>query len=85
MEADLRSELVRRLRAAGCVFAEEEAQLLLDADAKRAGERLEALVRETLDRVEQHMPEVDLTAARRRLGWRQIPWQPSSPESGEAH
>lgn len=43
VEADSRSELTARLRAAGCVFAEEEAQLLLESTAD--GERLEALVR----------------------------------------
>lgn len=43
MTADRLSELASRLRAAGCVFAEEEAELLLDAEP--AGERLEALVR----------------------------------------
>jgi release factor glutamine methyltransferase len=35
-------ELVERLRAAGCVAAEEEAEMLLEA---AAGEELEALVR----------------------------------------
>ncbi len=52
MTSDLSSDLVSRLRAAGCVFAEDEARLLLDAaatpvelaamvDRRAAGEPLE--------------------------------------------
>jgi len=59
-------------------------EALFRADPRAAGEQLEALVRETLDRVEQHMPEVDLTSARRRLGWRQTPWQPWPEEAADA-
>ena len=58
---------------------------LFRADPCTAGEQLEQLIRETLDRVEHHMPEIDLTRARRRLGWRQTPWQPEPAESSEEH
>ncbi len=43
VETGSRSELTERLRAAGCVFAEEEARLLLESAPD--GERLEPLVR----------------------------------------
>ncbi|KAB8330095.1 hypothetical protein SD80_030175 [Scytonema tolypothrichoides VB-61278] len=36
---------------------------------------LEALVRETIEFVEIHMPRVDTSSAKRRLGWRQQPWK----------
>lgn len=36
---------------------------------------LERLVDETLALVEQHMPQIDTTAARRRIGWRRPPWR----------
>lgn len=36
---------------------------------------LEALVGETAALVEQHMPEVDTSKAKARLGWRQRPWE----------
>lgn len=47
---------------------------LFAAELSQSLNELEALVTETLDLVESHMPEVDTTAARRRLGWRQQPW-----------
>ena len=37
--------------------------------------QLEALVRETVELVETHMPQVDTLSARKRLGWRQQPWK----------
>lgn len=36
--------------------------------------QLEALVRETVALVETHMPQVDTSSAKLRLGWRQQPW-----------
>ena len=36
---------------------------------------LEALVRETVELVELHMPQVDTSTAKQRLGWRQQPWE----------
>lgn len=36
--------------------------------------QLEALVRETIELVEIHMPQIDTTSVRRKLGWRQQPW-----------
>lgn len=35
---------------------------------------LEALVRETVELVEIHMPQVNTDEAKRKLGWRQRPW-----------
>lgn len=37
--------------------------------------QLEALVRETVELVEIHIPQVDTSSAKRRLGWRQQPWE----------
>ncbi|MEM6520462.1 MAG: hypothetical protein AAF722_14155 [Cyanobacteria bacterium P01_C01_bin.70] len=37
--------------------------------------QLEALVLETVKLVEIHMPQVDTSSAKRRLGWRQQPWE----------
>lgn len=36
--------------------------------------QLEALVRETIQLVEIHMPQVNIALAKRKLGWRQKPW-----------
>ena len=49
---------------------------LFTLESQYAAELLESLVRETLDLVKIHMPEVDTTAAAKRLGWRQQPWTP---------
>jgi hypothetical protein len=56
----------------------ERLEALFRAEPRVAGGPLETLVRETLDRVEQHMPAIDLAGARRRLDWRQTPWQPET-------
>jgi hypothetical protein len=37
-------------------------------------DRLEALVRETVELVEFHMPQIDTSLAKQKLGWRQQPW-----------
>jgi hypothetical protein len=37
-------------------------------------DRLEALVRETVDLVDLHMPQIDTSLAKQTLGWRQQPW-----------
>lgn len=36
---------------------------------------LEVLVRETVELVEIHMPQVDTSSAKQKLGWRQQPWK----------
>ncbi|KAB8315518.1 hypothetical protein SD81_029440 [Tolypothrix campylonemoides VB511288] len=36
---------------------------------------LEALVQETVQLVEIHMPQIDTSSAKQKLGWRQQPWQ----------
>ncbi|MBW4621036.1 MAG: hypothetical protein KME17_16980 [Cyanosarcina radialis HA8281-LM2] len=42
--------------------------------------QLEALVRETIELVEIHMPQVDTSPVKQRLGWRQQPWEFSNEE-----
>ncbi len=37
--------------------------------------QLEALVSETIALIETHMPEVDTSKAKARIGWRQEPWE----------
>lgn len=47
---------------------------LFAADIATAAEQLEQLVSETIALVEQQMPQVDTTGAKRRIGWRQPAW-----------
>jgi hypothetical protein len=58
-------------------------EALFRAEPRAAGPMLEALVRGTLDCVEQQMPEVGTSGVRRLLGWRQAPWRPDAGETGE--
>ncbi len=44
-------------------------------EASVAVNQLEALVRETVELVEIHLPQVDTLSAKRKLGWRQQPWE----------
>ncbi|MBW4469744.1 MAG: nucleotidyltransferase domain-containing protein [Stenomitos rutilans HA7619-LM2] len=46
---------------------------LFDQDASVAINQLETLVRETVELVEFHMPQVDTLLTKRKLGWRQQP------------
>lgn len=55
----------------------ERIEGLVLGDPLGAGDSLAALVDETLGLVEQHMPQVDTTAARSRLTRRAQPWRPS--------
>ncbi|BAT55173.1 hypothetical protein NOS3756_41520 [Nostoc sp. NIES-3756] len=48
---------------------------LFHHQAPVAVNQLEALVRETVALVEIYMPQVDTSSAKRRLGWRQKPWE----------
>lgn len=57
----------------------ERIEALFQADHARGALELERLVAETVALVEAAMPEVDTTAARRRLGWRQQPWGAPAP------
>ncbi len=50
-------------------------QGLFNAPLEEALSALEQLVAETVALVEQHMPQIDTTAARRRIGWRAQPWR----------
>lgn len=49
---------------------------LFTADARDAAEGLEALVADTLDLIESHMPEVDASALRATIGRRHSAWGP---------
>lgn len=49
---------------------------LFQSEQQSALAELETLVAETVTLVETYMPTVDTTKAKRRLGWRQQPWQP---------
>jgi len=51
-------------------------EALFQSDMKSAVADLEKLVAETITLVENHMPTVDTTQAKRRIGWRQEPWTP---------
>lgn len=50
---------------------------LFQTDMQSALAELESLVAETVKLVETHLPHIDTTSAKRRLGWRQQPWQPA--------
>ncbi len=52
-------------------------ELLFAADRPTAIQQLEALTSETVALVEQHMPQVDTSRLRQRLGQRQAAWQPA--------
>lgn len=54
----------------------ERLESLFCADPHVAASQIEQLVQETLALVETYMPQVDTSSVRRRLGWRQQPWQP---------
>lgn len=47
---------------------------LFSAEPARAAAQTEPLVSETLALVEQHMPQIDTSQARARIGWRQKAW-----------
>jgi hypothetical protein len=49
---------------------------LFMGDVVQAALLTESLVKDTLDLVDQHMPQIDTTRARGRIGWRQQSWQP---------
>jgi predicted nucleotidyltransferase len=49
---------------------------LFRAEPHVAANQIEQLVRETLDLVDTYMPQVDTSSVRRKVGWRQQPWQP---------
>ncbi len=53
---------------------------LFHHEAPVAVNQLEALVRETVELVEIHMPQVDTSLAKRRLDWRQQPWELSKTD-----
>lgn len=53
---------------------------LFHNQAHLAVNQLEALVQETVELVEIHMPQVDTSSARRKLGWRPQPWKFSEIE-----
>jgi hypothetical protein len=48
--------------------------------ASVAVNELEALVRETVELVEVHMPQIDTASAKQKLGWRQQAWELSESD-----
>ena len=50
-------------------------EALFATDPAVAATQLEDLVRETIELVERHMPEIDTSAVKKRIGWRQQAWQ----------
>jgi predicted nucleotidyltransferase len=53
----------------------ERLESLFHHQAPVAVDQLEVLVRETIKLVEIHMPQVDTSSAKRKIGWRQQPWK----------
>lgn len=51
---------------------------LFTNEVETASKELEQLVKETADLVDLHMPEVDTSAATKRIGWQHQPWEPVS-------
>ena len=51
-------------------------EALFHSDIAIAATQLEKLVQEVVALVEQHMPEVDVSSLRNKIGWRQQSWQP---------
>jgi hypothetical protein len=56
----------------------ERIEALFASDHRAAVEEAEQLVRETLDLVDRHMPEVDTANARKRIGQRAQAWHVQS-------
>ncbi|MEM7032885.1 MAG: hypothetical protein AAF629_25270 [Chloroflexota bacterium] len=50
-------------------------EALFQSDMSQVLPDLEQLVSETVELVETHMPQVDTSAAKARLGWQHQPWQ----------
>jgi hypothetical protein len=69
------NQFVRKLKLAPPNLA-ERLENLFHSDVETGAVELEKLVAETVALVEQEMPDLDTTAAKRRLGWRQPAWQP---------
>ncbi|MBW4581725.1 MAG: hypothetical protein KME42_19310 [Tildeniella nuda ZEHNDER 1965/U140] len=53
----------------------ERLEGLFHHEAPVAVNQLEVLVRETIKLVEVHMPQIDTSLAKRKIGWRQQPWK----------
>lgn len=53
-------------------------EVLFQPDMARATAELEMLIAETVALVEERMPQVDTAPAKRRIGWRQRAWTPTS-------
>jgi hypothetical protein len=53
----------------------EQLEGLFHHEAPVAVNQLEMLVQETVELVEIHMPQVDTSSVKRKIGWRQQPWK----------
>ncbi len=76
MRHRLQQELLQRDAVAAHQQAALRLERLFQSERQTALIELEALVAETVTLVETYMPTIDTTKAKRRLGWRQQPWQP---------
>lgn len=68
------SQLIEQMEIVPANLASRLEDLFQD-EAPVAVHQLEALVRETVALVEIHMPQVNTSSAKQRLGWRQQPWE----------
>ena len=50
-------------------------EALFSTHPSSSATQLEELVRETIELVEQYMPQIDTTTVKKRVGWRQDAWQ----------
>ncbi len=51
-------------------------EALFYTDIATTSKQAKALVEETVDLVEQHMPQIDTGRVRKQLGWQEQPWKP---------
>ncbi len=68
---------VEKMGIAPADFA-DRLESLFHADPGAAALQAESLARETVALVEQHLPQVDTSRARRRIGWHPPAWKPNS-------
>lgn len=50
-------------------------EALFHTDIATASRQAKELIEETVALVEQHMPQIDTSRARKQLGWRERPWK----------
>lgn len=73
------ASFVSQMQIAPAEFAPRIEALFISPPSE-AAVQLERLVSETLDLVDAHLPDIDTSKARKRIGWRQEPWTPQVSE-----